>query len=88
MTECVTEVAGADDEQTPFAVEAEDLSDILTELAHVVADAANAELPEVREIFPNLSGVEVEPLRQLLTGNGFDAEIEELVDASQVDRQT
>ena len=40
-----------------------------------------------REVLANLSRVEVESLRQLLTGDGFDAEIEKLVDASQIDRQ-
>jgi hypothetical protein len=84
----VSEITGADDEQAPLAVEAEDLDNILTEFTHVVANSPYAELAEVREVLSDLGRVEVEPLCQLLAGDGFDTEVEELIDASQVDRET
>jgi hypothetical protein len=65
----VSEITGADDEQAPLAVEAEDLDNILTEFTHVVANSPYAELAEVREVLSDLGRVEVEPLCQLLAGD-------------------
>jgi hypothetical protein len=86
MAEGEPEVTGTDDKQAPFAVESENFDHVLTEFANVIANPTNAKLAKIGEIFPNLSRVEVESFRQLLTRDGLDAEIEQLINASQVDR--
>ena len=45
------EVAGADDRDAEFSVEAEDLAQMALQIADVVADAADAELAEVARSF-------------------------------------
>src|SRR5262249_60402407 len=56
------EVTEADERNRPLAVEAEDLLELRFEAGDVVPDAADAELAEVREILPDLRGVQVDAL--------------------------
>ena len=58
------------------------------QIADVVADAANAELAEVREVLADLRGVQVELLGERLGRNRPDAGAIELVQAAQVNRET
>ena len=60
---------------------------MLLEERHVVADPAHAELPEVREVLPDLGGVEMELLGELARGHGLDSGLLQGVQAAQVDRQ-
>ena len=57
------------------------------ELLDVVADAAHAELAEVREVLPDLRGVQVELLGERLARDRLHAGGVERVQAAQVDRQ-
>jgi len=82
-----TEIAGADDDDTAFAVKAEDLDHVLAKLSDVVADAANAELTEVGEVLTNLGRVEVEAIGQRLAGDRVDALLDQAVHTSEVDRE-
>ena len=59
-----TEVAGAEDGDADRAIEAENGAELPLQLLDVVADAAHAELAEVREVLPDLGGVQVELLGQ------------------------
>ena len=67
------EIAGADDRDAQLAIEAENLAQVTLEIADVVADAADAELAEVRQVLANLRGVQVELLGERLRGNRLDA---------------
>ena len=58
------------------------------EIAHVVADTADAELPEIRQVFPDLGGVEMKLLGQRLRRDRADARAFEHVQAPEVDGQT
>ena len=81
------EVAGAHDRDAQLAIEAEDLPQVAPQILDVVADAADAELAEVREVLADLRGVEVELLGERLRRDGLDAGGFERVEAAQVDRQ-
>ncbi len=61
-----SEIAGAEDRDAHGAIEPEDHPQVALELLDVVADAAHAELAEVREVLPNLRGVQMELLGQRL----------------------
>ena len=78
------EVAGAHDGDAQPAIEAEDLPQVAAQLLDVVADAADAELAEVREVLPDLRGVEMELLGERLRGDRLHAGGVELVEAPQV----
>ena len=56
-------------------------------LLDVVADTPHAELAEIREVFPNLRGVEVELLGKSLRRDGSHARGIERVQAAQIHRQ-
>ncbi len=58
------------------------------QILDIVSDPAHAELAEVREVLTNLRGIEVEPGRQPLRRNGLNARYVELVQASQVHRES
>ena len=68
-------------------IEAEDLAEVALQVAHVVADAADAELAEIGEVLPNLRGVQMELLGERLGRDRADAGAVEHVEAPQVDRQ-
>ena len=61
-----TEVAGAHDRHAQATVETEDLPEVAAQLLDVVADAADAEFAEVREVLPDLRGVEMKLFGQAL----------------------
>ena len=56
-------------------------------ILHVVADAAHAELAEVREVFANLRSVQMELMRERLGRHGLHSVRVERVEAPQIDRQ-
>jgi hypothetical protein len=58
------------------------------QILHVIADAANAELAEVRQVLANLRRVEVKLFGEGLGRDRFDAGQFELRQASQVDRES
>ena len=60
------EVAGAHDGDADAAVQPEDLPQVPPQLLDVVADAADAELAEIRQVLPDLRGIQVELLGQRL----------------------
>src|SRR5262249_40949276 len=78
------EVAGAHDRDAQLAVETEDLPQVALQIADVIADAADAELAEVREVFPDLRGVEVKLFGERLRRDRADAGVFESVEAAQV----
>ena len=63
------EVAGAHDRHPDGLVDAENLAQVAPQLLDVVADAADPELAEVREILPNLRRVEVKLLGERPRGH-------------------
>ena len=72
------EVAGADDGDAQLAIEAQNLAQVALQIADVVADAADAELAEIREVLADLRRVQVELLGERLRGNRADAGAVEL----------
>ena len=60
------EIAGAHDRNVQLAVEAQDLAEVAAQLLDVIADSADAELAEVRQVLADLRGIEVELLSQRL----------------------
>src|SRR5207247_931104 len=78
------QVAGAHDGDAQLAIEAEDLPQVPLEIADVIADAADAELAEVREVLADLGGVQVELLGERLGRDRLDAGVLERVEAAQV----
>jgi len=67
--------------------EAQDLAKVALQVAHVVADAADAEFAEVSEVLADLRRVQVELLGERLGRNGADAGAVEGVQAPQIHRQ-
>ena len=63
---CEAEVAGAKDGDTQPSIEAEDLTQVPLQVAHVVADAAHPELAEVGEVLADLRRVQVKLFGQCL----------------------
>ena len=82
------QIAGAHDGDAQLAVEAENLAQMPLQIAHVVADAADAELAEVREVLPYLRRVQMKLLGQRLRGDRADADAVELVQAPEIDGET
>ncbi|MNC95728.1 hypothetical protein D3C83_129170 [compost metagenome] len=70
-----------------MAVEAENLPQMPPKVLHVIADAADAELAEVREVLADLRGVEVELLGKRLRGDCLHTRDVELVQATQINGQ-
>ena len=68
--EGAAEVAGADEQDVPDLVGAEDALDLGDEVVDAVADAGVAELAEVGEVLADLGIGEVEGFAELLGGDG------------------
>src|SRR5262249_22191790 len=68
-----TEIARAHDRDADAAIQPEDLAQVPPQLLDVVADAADAELAEVRQILADLRRIEVELLGERLGGDRADA---------------
>ena len=81
------EIAGAHDRHAQPPIESQDLPQVPPQFLHVVAHAADAELPEVRQVLANLRGVQVELLGQRLRRDRLDSGGVECVQAAQVDRE-
>ena len=81
------EVAGADDDDLDAAVQPEDLAQVALQILDVVADAANAELAEMREVLANLRRIELELRGQLLRRHRVDAAGIQRFEAPQIHRQ-
>ena len=81
------EVAGTHDHHAQLAIEPENLPQMPAQFLDVIADAAHAELAEVREVFSDLRRVEVELFGKRLRGNRLHAGGIELVETAQVHRQ-
>ena len=67
------ELADADDDHRPAAVEAEDLVQLLQEAADVVAAALFSEAAKVAEVLANLCGGDAELRAQLLRADDLPA---------------
>ena len=78
------QVAGAENRHLQLSFEAQDLPKVPLEILDVIPHAPHAELPEVRQVLPDLGGIEVELLRQRLGRDGLDVRRLELVQAAQV----
>src|SRR6185436_9998739 len=70
-----------------MTIESEDLAEMPAQFLDVVADAAYAELTEVREILANLRRVQMKAFGQRLRRDRLHAARIELVQAAQVYRQ-
>src|SRR5438045_1487836 len=81
------EIAGADDRDAQFAIESENLSQMPLEVANVIADAADAELAEVREVLADLRRVQMELLGQRLRRDRAHAGSFELIEAAEIYRE-
>jgi hypothetical protein len=82
------EITRPHDRDAQLLIQSENLAEMALEIANVVADAADAELAEVREVFTNLCGVEMELLGQRLGRDGSDAGAVEHVEAAQINRES
>ena len=69
------------------AIEAKDLAQVTAQLGDVVANAADAELAEVRQVLADLRRSEVELFRQGLRGDGLDPAGGKLVETPEIDRE-
>jgi hypothetical protein len=69
------------------SVEVEQAREVVGEAAHVVADAADAELTELREVLADLGRGEMEMAGELLRGDVVDPLRLELPKRAQVDRE-
>jgi hypothetical protein len=69
------------------AVEAEYLRQVSAQLVHRVADAARAELAEVREVFAYLRRVQAELVGERLRRDGLDARRRQQIQAAQIHAQ-
>ena len=81
------EPAGADEGDVVLALRAQDLADLVQQRVDRVADAALAELAETREITPDLRGVDVRVLGDLLRGDPVLAHLPRLGQHLQVAAQ-
>ena len=76
-----------EDDDLELAIEAEDLAQVTPQVLDVVADAAHAELAEVRQVLADLGGVQAELLGQAARRDGVDAGRLERLERPEVDRQ-
>src|SRR3954471_24876389 len=83
--EGAAEISHADDHQRVPAIEAEERIQVLGEEVHLVADTADAELAELREVLPDLGRREMIAARQLLGGDALDALLLEVAQTAQVE---
>ena len=82
------QVARAHDGHPELLVEAQNLAKVTLQVAHVVADTADAEFAEIGQVLADLRSVQVELLGERLGGNGADTGAVERVQAPQIHRQT
>src|SRR5687768_4397610 len=82
-----SEIARAHDRHAQMTIESENLPQMAAQVLDVVADAANTELPEVREVLANLRGVELIALGQRLRGDRLHARRIQFVQAPKVNGQ-
>src|SRR5205085_998687 len=80
-----TEVPGSHDGDAELLVQSENLTKMPFQIADVIADAADAELAEIREVLANLRGVQVELPGERLRRHSADAGIIELIQAAEID---
>jgi hypothetical protein len=83
-----TEIAGAKNCDFQIPIEAENLAQVLLQVGHVVANTADAKLAEIREVFPDLRGVEMELMGERLGRNGLDSGRIQRIETTQIDRQS
>jgi hypothetical protein len=84
----LAETPGADEGDVVLPLGAEDLPDLPEQRVDVVADAALTELPEGGEIAPDLGGVDVGVVRDLLRGDAFLPHLLRLGQDLEVPRKT
>jgi hypothetical protein len=70
-----------------LAVETQEGVEVIGQGLDVVADAADAELPELGQVLADLRGGEVVALRHLLRGDPLDAELLEMAQTAQIERE-
>src|SRR5690348_5553805 len=81
------EVPRAHDRHVQAPIESEDLAQMPAQVLDVIADAADAELAKVREILPNLRGIELELFGEHLRRDRVHARDIELVQTPKIHRQ-
>ena len=79
------EVAGSENRDFEFPLEAQNLTQMTLQILDVIADAADAELAEIGQVFPDLRRVEMKLLRERLRGHGLHARRVERVQAAEID---
>ena len=84
---CETKITGAHDCDTQVSIEAENLPEMPAQILDVVADTANAELTEVRQVLANLCGVELIAFGQRLRRDRLHSGRIQFVEAPEVHRQ-
>ena len=82
-----TQIARAHDRHAELLIQPENLPEMPFQIAHVVTDAADAELAEVREVLADLRGVQVKLLGQRLRRNCPHAGAVERIQAAEIDRE-
>ena len=84
MEERRAEIAEADQGDRPLAIQSEDAAQLGFEAGHVIPDAADAELAEVRQVLAHLRRVQVVALGQLLGGDGLHTVFFQLLETPRV----
>ena len=80
------EIAGAQNGDFQLALQAKNLTQVALQVLHVITNAADAELAEVCEIFPDLRRVQVKLLRKRLRRYRLHACRIERIQATQIHR--
>src|SRR5688572_5078613 len=81
------EISGSHDADAQTPVESENLTKVPAKLSDVVADPTNTELSEVREVLPDLRGVEMKLFGERLRWDRLNTGGVQLVETAQIDRK-
>jgi hypothetical protein len=86
--ECLTQVAGADDDDRPVVGETQLPADLVHEVRHFVADTTGAVAAEIAEVLAHLGRIHARQLGQTLRGDALHALVGLLAEDAQVHGQT
>ena len=83
-----SEMPHADDDDRPLLIETEELVQLFGERIDLIADATDAEVAELRQVFTDLCRGEMESLRKVLRRDGVEALRLQLAKTAQIEGET